>query len=92
MEKNSESNALALAQKLKVALHHGKVRFSFRKDNGEERRAYGTLKFSDIPEDKHPKGTGRTSPDVIAFFDLEKEAWRSCRATSIINIEHDENV
>ena len=38
------------------------------------------------------RAPGGTSPDVIAFFDLEKEAWRSCRATSIINIETDENI
>lgn len=94
MEKNSKSGTLALAEELKAKLHHGKVHFSFIKDNGEERAAYGTLKFSDIPEDKHPKGTGKTNPLVIAFFDLEKEAWRSCKATSIIAIEstRDENV
>lgn len=87
MEKNIKSGTIELAEELKVKLQHGKVHFWFLKDNGEEREAYGTLKLSDIPEDKHPKGTGKSSPFVIVFFDLEKEAWRSCKNTSIIAID-----
>lgn len=87
MDTNEKSGTFALADELKKRLHYGKTHFWFRKDNGEEREAYGTLNLDDIPEDKHPKGTGKTSPLVVAFYDLEKEAWRSCGVTSIISIE-----
>lgn len=87
MDTNEKSGTLTLADELRKRLHYGETHFWFRKDNGEEREAYGTLNFDDIPEDKLPKGTGKTNPFVVAFYDTQKEAWRSCRATSIISIE-----
>lgn len=87
MEKTNKSGTLELADELRERLRYGETHFWFRKENGEEREAYGTLNFDDIPEDKHPKGTGKTSPLVVAFYDTKKEAWRSCGVTSIIAIE-----
>lgn len=87
MNTNENSGTFALADELKAKLHRGKTHFWFRKDNGEEREAWGTLNFNDIPEDKQPKGTGKTNPLTIPFYDLEKDAWRSCKANSIISIE-----
>lgn len=61
----------------------GKVKFQFRKVNGELRDAIGTL--TDI--DYTPKGNGPRKPgpaDVIKFFDVEKMQFRSFKAANLI--------
>ena len=92
MQLNNQSGTFSLGDELKVKLAHGKTHFWFRKDNGEEREAWGTRNFNDIPEEDHPKGTGKTNPLVIPFYDLEKNAWRSCKANSVIAIESQREV
>lgn len=53
--------------------------FVFTKKDGIERKARGTLNFDMIPESDQPKGS--QSPgnyaDMIKYYDLDKEAWRS---------------
>jgi hypothetical protein len=77
---------------LKTLLGEGQVTFTFKKANGEIRTATGTriLKPSvamGFTEDDKPKGTGREIPGVIAFWDIDKGAWRSVRESSIISID-----
>ncbi|MBQ4394469.1 MAG: DUF2693 domain-containing protein [Paludibacteraceae bacterium] len=68
---------------LRTALQNGILRFRFVKANGDIRDAKGTLHPLLIPDDKAPKGTETGKPDfsTIAFFDLDKQEWRSFRIT-----------
>lgn len=77
---------------LKTLLSEGQVTFTFIKTNGEIRTATGTriLKSSvamGFTDADMPKGTGREIPGVIAFWDIDKGAWRSVREDSIISID-----
>lgn len=71
------------------------VCFTYKKKNGETRKARGTKNetiIGKINEDALVKGNGdrNLSPDVIRYFDLDKEAWRSCRIDMIESIDSDE--
>ena len=70
-------------QTLRRFLQNGIVRFRFIKLNGEVREAKATLHPVLIPEDKKPKGTSTAAPNYasMAFFDLDKQEWRSFRIT-----------
>lgn len=77
---------------LKTLLSEGQVTFTFKKANGDARTATGTriLKSSvamGFTDADMPKGTGREIPGVIAFWDIDKGAWRSVREDSIISID-----
>ena len=61
---------------LKSKLRAGSQKFYFRKVGGELRIALGTLDLNRIPSPHHPKG-GKISDKQVAYFDLEKGAWRS---------------
>ena len=81
-----------MTQDLRTLLSEGQVTFTFRKANGEIRTATGTrlLKSSvamGFTDADMPKGTGREIPGVIAFWDIDKGAWRSVREVSIISID-----
>lgn len=58
------------------------VMFSFRKKDGTERRARGTLKMELIPPADHPRGEASGDASVASlstnqkYYDLEKNAWR----------------
>jgi len=53
-----------------------KAYFEYAKKDGSIRKAYGTLQYAFIPEDKYPKNSLYESNNV-RFFDLEKNEWRS---------------
>ena len=80
--KNNITNALL------SLLNKGIVRFTYRKVDGSIREAVGTCNL-DIARDAlaicipNPK-TGRTNP--TAYYDLEKEDWRSFKAENVIAI------
>ena len=81
-----------MEQDLKTLLSKGQVTFTFTKANGETRTATGTriLKSSvamGYTEDDKPKGIRKEIPGVIAFWDIDKGAWRSVREDSIISID-----
>ena len=81
-----------MVQDLKTLLSEGQVTFTFTKVNGEIRTATGTriLKSSvamGYTEDDKPKGIRKEVPGVIAFWDIDKGAWRSVREDSIISID-----
>lgn len=66
------------------------VNFTYLKKNGETRHARGTKKpsaITAIDEDALPKGAGTPKSGVIAYFDLDKEAWRSLQENSLVSIE-----
>lgn len=68
-------------------LRAGVVEVLFEKANGEERLMKATLVLDNIPEEKHPKGTGHSSnDDVQKVFDVEKQEWRSFRWDSVKNV------
>lgn len=77
---------------LKAALENGLVTFKFKKANGEVRSATGTRMLNSAialgySEEHKPKGVRKEIEGVIAFWDIDKGAWRSCRVDSIISID-----
>ena len=75
-----------IIQELIERLQKGKVRFTFIKADGSLREAYGTKVLDLIPINQHPKGVKKPSDDVITFFDLEKNEWRSLKRNTNVNI------
>ncbi len=71
---------------LKNRLRQGAAKFYFRKVGGELRIALGTLDLSRIPNSNHPKG-GKISDSQVAYYDLEKGAWRSVSTTQEIWVD-----
>lgn len=72
----------------KEALRRNLVKFTFIKVDGTEREATGTTRMRDLTYyNAIPSGKWKSNPGVIAYFDLEKESWRSCRENSIISFE-----
>lgn len=71
-------------EQLEELLKKGPVKFKYTKVNGEEREAYGTKNLDIVKEEYGeqmlPKGTGiETNDNVIRYFDLNSEGWRSFR-------------
>ena len=83
------SEALQAAWELhymRLFLKHGVVEFEYIKKDGSARAARGTNCVELIPPSKQPTGrqqllidTGALAPNwkSIAYFDLDKEAWRA---------------
>ena len=68
-------------------LKTGPAKITFTKTDGTERIMKCTLQESVIPQ--YEKKTDRTktvSEEVLAVYDLEKSAWRSCRLDSILHV------
>lgn len=73
---------------LKAILSESKVEVTFEKKDGTERKMICTLSENQIPNEKAPKGTGKSkSDDVLAVFDIENNDWRSFRWDSIKRIQ-----
>ena len=73
---------------LRARLAAGIVSFTFEKIDGEVRPASGTTVLSLIPEAFRPIGAGRRTPEnLITYFDLDRMAWRSCKADRIVSID-----
>ena len=88
-------NKESLLQKLNHILKtENVVNFSYRKKNGELRHARGTKKLDrikSIDENAIPSGEGTPKTGVIAYFDLDKSAWRSFKEESLVSIETQES-
>ena len=85
----SENAAAALREKLQ----QGKTNFVFKKKDGSERNAIGTLNFDLIPtEDTQFKSDEprEERTDQVTYYDLEKHAWRCCKTENILSIENEE--
>jgi hypothetical protein len=63
-------------QDLRNELANGVTDFAFIKKDGSVRIAKGTTNLAFVPTEKHPKGNGKASDKVLAYFDLEKDNWR----------------
>jgi len=79
----------------KYAMRTDRVSFSYVKLNGQIRDAEGTTNLALIPSEKHPLSS---APDVrpenyatVAYFDLDKNEWRSFRTDFFIDIKADED-
>ena len=74
---------------LKKALYEGIVLFEFIKKDGSLRHARGTTCPDLVPADDTPKG--KRTPlqqaaydrQTVAFYDIDKKAWRSMRIDAI---------
>ena len=72
---------------LKERLKTGNVKFKFTKKNGEERIAFGTRNMTTISEkNATPNGNGSEKNGVMAYYDIDKEGWRSFNEESFIEI------
>ena len=68
-------------------LSGGIVKFSFFKKDGSIREAVGTKDLRIIPKDKWPKGSDADhmpNYSTVAFFDLDKQEWRSFNICNFI--------
>ena len=61
---------------IRQQLSEGHLNFAFIKKDGSVRIANGTTNLDLIPQEFHPKGNGKASDKVIAYFDTDKNAWR----------------
>ena len=64
-------------------MKHGVARFTYFKKDGTAREARGTLNMRLIPANKRPKSALRPTTfritAIFAYFDLDKQDWRSFR-------------
>ena len=76
---------------LRKALNEGVVNFEFVKKDGSLRAARGTTCPELIPTENMPQG--KRTPEqqamynrtTVAFYDIDKKAWRSMRIDTIWN-------
>lgn len=76
-----------LVRTLKGKLRERSVRFAFLKKDGTVREAKGTRNMNLIPNEHIPKGKDKIVLGTIPFWDLEAEAWKSCREDSLLWVE-----
>lgn len=62
------------------------VNFKFLKQNGEIREAVGTLNPILIERAQRFKGVLKNQKKTQAYFDIEKNEWRSFRVENLIDI------
>lgn len=67
---------------IRQRLSEGHLNFAFIKKDGSVRIANGTTNLDLIPQEFHPKGNGKASDKVIAYFDTDKNAWRCLGANT----------
>ena len=71
------------AMKIKAQMYVGVVEFTFRKANGEIRKAVGTLKGSAINYD-YKNSDRKPCYSAVAYWDIEKNAFRSFSISSLL--------
>ena len=74
-------NAIEFLERIRT---EDEVTIKFRKKNNEERIMRCTLKFSNIPEEMHPKDVNLAKilklidqHKIVHVYDLDKKDWRS---------------
>lgn len=91
MINTNSTEKLLLSDKLNNRLQKGNVHFTYTKKNGEQRHAYGTKNMKYVEEnfgsENLPSGNGSNKEGVLPYFDLDKQAWRSCLIESIVSID-----
>lgn len=83
-------------ERLQLLMRETAVKFSYEKNDGSVRVAYGTLAENVIAQyaaehaSDHKRRNGHaTSEWVIPYFDLEKGAWRCFRKDAFLGIDED---
>lgn len=77
----------AMVAELKKRMQTSVVEFFFIKRSTQElRHAYGTTMPSLAATHINGRGISRDSVYTIAFWDVEKGAWRSCRYESLVKV------
>jgi len=72
---------------IKELLSNHIVTFQYKKKNDELRTAVGTTNLNLIPDEFHPKGTAKQlSDNVVRYYDVEKQSWRSFIKTNFLKI------
>lgn len=89
---NETFQLMILIFELKKRMKEEVTHFSFRKKDGSIRQAYGTRASEVIvrhegavlpPEEKRLNRSGGTFP----YFDIERQAWRSFKLESLLDID-----
>lgn len=73
-------------EEIRKRLHANMEHFSFTKKDGTTREAFGTTNEDYVSEYGGTMGEGKIAQtdDVIRYFDVEKQAWRSFRTENFI--------
>lgn len=69
----------------KRALKNNIVEFSFTKKDGTTREAKGTLLESYITVSSTSTNTRKKPEGIVAYWDLDKEGWRSFKQENLIS-------
>ena len=86
-----EDNA-KLLELLKNKMREGEVQFIYKKKNGEERMALGTLNKELYGKENEPKGTEKPYPEnVVRYYDMNSAGWRSFIAENLVSVETNSN-
>lgn len=88
---NETFQLMVLIDELKKRMKDEVTHFIFKKKDGTVRQAYGTrvsevivrYEGAMLPPEKQRQCTGSTFP----YFDIEKQAWRSFRVESLMDID-----
>lgn len=67
-------------------MHFGVAEVTFKKADGTMRVMQCTLANYLLPETKGGKSTTSGNPDIVVVFDLEKEAWRSFKKSTVTEV------
>lgn len=67
-------------------LRQGECSFVFRKVNGDERQANGTLHPDYLPlaDPDRPAGNSNETDDTVTYWDLDAQGWRRFRIDTLI--------
>ena len=90
MERKRAFGQAAKAFHLLEQLGKGEVKFEYLKANGELRQARGTLcrgispEFDNYEFKNDTPDVGQTDLGIIAYFDLDKEEFRSLRVRNLL--------
>ena len=76
-----------IKQTIGNALRENVCLVRFIKVDGSERTMKCTLREDMIPEVHKPKHGKAQNDEVLAVFDLDKEAWRSFRLDSVLSCQ-----
>ena len=68
-------------------LKSGTVQITFTKTTGEKRTCKATLDPARLPVQEKSQKTRAKNPDILTFFSVDDNGWRSCKIESIISYQ-----
>ena len=78
-----------MKERLKQMLREGIIEFEYTKKDGTTRIAVGTTKldlFKDSANYKQPVGNREVNSDIITYWDMDKDGWRSFNGNNLVHI------